>query len=43
MCSRPQTFGWRATTSIADGVAAAVEWYRENGVGETYTHLALKG
>lgn len=38
-----QTFGWRTTTTLERGVRAAVDWYRENGVGETYTHLALKG
>ena len=38
-----ETFGWRATTPLADGIRKAVEWYEANGVGETYTHLALKG
>ena len=32
-------FGWKAKTSLTDGVAKAIEWYQENGVGETYTHL----
>ncbi len=34
-----QDFGWKAKTELDDGVSSAVEWYRENGVGETYTHL----
>jgi UDP-glucose 4-epimerase len=34
-------FGWRATTPLEEGVAAAVDWYREFGVGQTFTHLKL--
>jgi len=34
-----QDFGWEAKVPLSDGIARAVEWYRENGVGETYTHL----
>jgi UDP-glucose 4-epimerase len=37
------TFGWEAGTPLLEGVQKAVDWYRANGVGETYTHLALKG
>jgi UDP-glucose 4-epimerase len=32
-------FGWSARTPLSEGIARAVEWYRDNGVGETYTHL----
>jgi UDP-glucose 4-epimerase len=32
-------FGWRATTPLQAGVAAAVAWYREHGLARTYTHL----
>jgi UDP-glucose 4-epimerase len=32
-------FGWKARVPLSDGVAQAVAWYRENGVGATYTHL----
>jgi UDP-glucose 4-epimerase len=32
-------FGWRTKMPLGDGIARAVEWYREHGVGETYTHL----
>src|SRR3990167_3727533 len=36
-----RAFGWRATTSLNEGIAKAVEWYRDNPVGDTYTHLAI--
>jgi UDP-glucose 4-epimerase len=32
-------FGWKAKVPLSDGIAKAIEWYREHGVGETYTHL----
>lgn len=35
--------GWEASTPLAAGVRAAVGWYREHGVEQTYTHLNLKG
>lgn len=34
-----ETFGWKATTPLAEGIQAAVDWYAENGVGQTFTHL----
>jgi UDP-glucose 4-epimerase len=34
-----QDFGWEAKVPLSDGIGRAIEWYRENGVGETYTHL----
>ncbi len=34
-----QDFGWNANVPLSRGVAEAIEWYRENGVGATYTHL----
>lgn len=36
-------FGWRAVTPLRQGIRAAVDWYAEHGVTETYTHLAVKG
>ncbi|TAK22310.1 MAG: NAD-dependent epimerase/dehydratase family protein [Chloroflexota bacterium] len=33
--------GWRPTTSLTDGVAAAIAYYREYGIAETYTHLRI--
>jgi UDP-glucose 4-epimerase len=32
-------FGWRITTPLADGVRRAIDYYREFGIDETYTHL----
>jgi UDP-glucose 4-epimerase len=32
-------FDWKVRTSLEDGVARAVAYYREHGVGQTYTHL----
>ena len=32
-------FDWAARTPLADGVARAVEYYREFGISETFTHL----
>ncbi len=37
-----QDFGWNATISLEDGVYKAIEYYKEYGVTETYTHLKLK-
>jgi UDP-glucose 4-epimerase len=36
-------FGWRSSTPITEGIVQTVAWYQEHGVGETFTHLALKG
>ena len=36
-----QEFGWSAQTPLEEGVAAAVEWYREHGIEQTYTHLKM--
>lgn len=34
-------FNWWPQTPLTVGVAEAVEWYAEHGVGETYTHLKI--
>lgn len=34
-------FGWQAETPLRQGVAAAVRYYREYGVNETFTHLRI--
>jgi nucleoside-diphosphate-sugar epimerase len=34
---------WAPFTPLNDRRPCAVDWYREHGVDETYTHLALKG
>jgi UDP-glucose 4-epimerase len=36
-----QDFDWRATTPLAEGVTRAIEYYREYGIQETFTHLRL--
>lgn len=35
-------FTWQATTPLAEGVKAAIDWYRRHGVTQTYTHLRLE-
>jgi UDP-glucose 4-epimerase len=37
-----EEFGWTPKTSLKDGVAAAIEYYRDRGIAETYTHLRLE-
>lgn len=32
-------FGWQPHTSLRDGVRETVEWYKANGIEQTYTHL----
>jgi UDP-glucose 4-epimerase len=32
-------FDWATSVSLADGVAQAIDWYREHGIEQTYTHL----
>jgi UDP-glucose 4-epimerase len=40
--SRTQAdFGWSPTTPLEEGVAAAIAYYRDHGIEETYTHLKL--
>ncbi|HEY0385168.1 MAG TPA: NAD-dependent epimerase/dehydratase family protein, partial [Pyrinomonadaceae bacterium] len=34
-----ETFGWRVRTPLDDGVRAAIEWYKQFGITQTYTHL----
>jgi UDP-glucose 4-epimerase len=38
-----QEFGWSARTPLISGIRQAVDWYKANGVTETFTHLAQKG
>ncbi len=35
-------FGWQPKTPLEEGVAAAIEYYRDRGIEETYTHLKLE-
>lgn len=34
-----QDFGWRVTTPLEEGVRRAIDYYREYGIEETFTHL----
>ena len=36
-----EEFGWSPTTPLEEGVAAAIAYYRDHGIEETYTHLKL--
>lgn len=38
-----QDFGWKITTPLEVGVQAAIDWYQEYGITQTYTHLKLDG
>lgn len=33
-------YGWRVRTPLKAGVERAIEWYREHGISQTFTHLA---
>jgi UDP-glucose 4-epimerase len=34
-----ETFDWQTTTPLQAGVRAAIDWYKENGITQTFTHL----
>lgn len=34
-----QDFGWKATTPLETGVRTTIEWYKQYGITQTYTHL----
>jgi len=34
-----QAFAWQVTTPLDEGVRAAIDWYKEHGITQTYTHL----
>lgn len=34
-------FGWQAKTPLDEGVAVSIEWYKQYGVTESFTHLRL--
>jgi UDP-glucose 4-epimerase len=36
-----EDFGWEPKTPLAEGVAAAIDYYREHGITATYTHLKV--
>lgn len=35
-------FGWKVTTPLESGVGKSIEWYKEYGITQTYTHLKAK-
>jgi UDP-glucose 4-epimerase len=34
-----ETFDWQVATPLEEGVRAAIDWYKENGITQTFTHL----
>lgn len=38
-----ETFDWRVSTPLDEGVRAAIDWYKEYGITQTYTHLKNVG
>jgi len=34
-----QDFGWKPTTPLVDGIKSAIDWYKQYGITQTYTHL----
>jgi len=36
-------FDWKTTTPLDTGVQRAIEYYREYGINQTYTHLVIAG
>ena len=34
-------FGWKVKTHLEYGIRKAIEWYCENGINQTYTHLKV--
>lgn len=34
-----QDFNWKPKTHLKDGIKRAIEWYQENGISQTFTHL----
>jgi len=35
-------FSWRSSTSLVEGVAAAIDWCKRFGIHQTFTHLRLE-
>ena len=36
-----QDFGWEPKTPLEEGVRNAIDYYRERGISQTYTHLKV--
>jgi UDP-glucose 4-epimerase len=37
-----KAFGWKVKTPLEVGVKAAIDWYKANGITQTFTHLKLE-
>ena len=37
-----EDFGWEPKTPLEEGVRNAIDYYRENGVTQTFTHLKVE-
>ena len=37
-----QDFDWKVSTPLSEGIYAAVEYYKEFGISQTFTHLRLE-
>lgn len=37
-----ETFDWKVTTKLEEGIKETIEWYKQYGVTQTYTHLKLE-
>jgi UDP-glucose 4-epimerase len=37
-----KTFNWKADTKLEAGIKTTIEYYKENGIQETFTHLKVK-
>lgn len=35
-------FGWKVKTPLETGIQRAIDWYKENGINQTYTHLKVE-
>jgi UDP-glucose 4-epimerase len=38
-----RTFDWKVETPLETGVSAAIDWYKQNDITQTYTHLKQVG
>ena len=36
-----QDFGWSPKVPLEEGVRRAIDYYREHGISQTYTHLKV--
>lgn len=36
-----KAFGWKATTTLKEGMVKQIQWFKEHGVEQTYSHLKI--